>query len=658
METTSHPSSPATAEPGPNASSRRARLVVVGFGMVGYKLLERLAALDALRRYDVTVIGEEAYPAYDRLRLTGWLEHRDAARIALATPGWTDDLGIRVVTGARVVSIAREWRAVNTADGAWIAYDRLVLATGSAPLVPPIPGADRDGVCVYRTIDDLENICRRAAAARAAIVVGGGLLGIEAADALRRMGLDVVLLEAAPWLLSRQLDAEAAALLEASVRETGVQTITGVRAARIEARGDRLALTVDGRPQPLVAGLIVMAAGVRPRSELARASGLDVSSESGGIVVDDTLRTTDPAIHAIGECVSHHGTVYGLAAPGFRMAATLAEILAGRPSRFRGYTPAVRLRLAGIDVWSLGDPRQSGSRLTWRGNGLHRQILLRGRRMLAAAAVGPWEELGFTQDTICRRQRLWPWQVQQFLQSGTFSGRSECYPVTRWPASATVCNCLEVTRGALGAARAGGGASVDDLIARTGASTVCGSCRPLLVELAGEAAAADARRGSAGLIAAGACAVVLALVFAAPAPIPLAASLRESGTADLLYRDGWWRQATGYASLACALAAGAAYSLRKRWRGAEPADIGRWRLAHGAAGALALIPLVAHTGLRMGTGFDRALIVAFLAAAALGGAAAAGMGQRHARLTFWLHLLAVWPLPILLAFHILSTYYF
>ena len=658
MTAASHPDLPDTPESGRPASGRPARLVVVGFGMVGHKLLERLAALDALRRYDVTVIGEEPYPAYDRVRLTGWLDHRDTARLALASPDWAAGLGIRVITGARVVSIARGRRAVRTGDGAWIAYDRLVLATGSAPLVPPVAGVDGDGVCVYRTIDDLDRIRQRAAAARTAIVVGGGLLGIEAADALRRLGLDVMLLEAAPWLLSRQLDAEAAALLEASVRETGVQTITGVRAARIEPRGDRLALTVEGGSQPLVAGLIVMAAGVRPRSELALASGLAVASGSGGIVVDDTLRTTDPAIHAIGECASHHGTVYGLAAPGFRMAATLAEILAGRPGRFRGYTPAVRLRLAGIDVWSLGDPQQAGSRLTWRGNGLHRQVLLQGRCMVAAAAIGPWEELGFTQDAIRRRQRIWPWQLQQFLRSGTFSGRSERHPVPRWPASATVCNCLEITRGALGAAGAAGGTSVDDLIARTGASTVCGSCRPLLVELAGEAAAGGSQRGSAGLLAAGAFAIVLALIIAGAAPFPLAASLSGSGVADLLYRDGWWRQATGYAALACALAAGAAYSLRKRWRHAEPAVLGRWRLVHGAAGALALIPLAAHTGLRLGSGFDRVLIVAFLTATAFGGAAAAGLGRRHARLTFWLHLLAVWPLPVLLAFHILSAYYF
>lgn len=168
--------------------------------------------------------------------------------------------------------------------------------------------------------------------------------------------------------MSRQLGAEAAALLEARVREMGVRPLTGVRIRRIEARAEGLALAVDGREEPLSAGMVV-AAGVRPRDELARDAGLDVARGSGGVVVDDELRTTDPAIHAIGECAAHDGVVYGLAAPGIRMAVTLAETLAGGRARFRGYTPAVRLRLPGIEVWSLGDQAGPGTRIRWSGYG-------------------------------------------------------------------------------------------------------------------------------------------------------------------------------------------------------------------------------------------------------------------------------------------------
>ncbi len=336
----------------------RPRLVVAGFGMVAYKLVERLAALEALGRYDVTVIGEEPHPAYDRIHLSGWLGHRDSRRLALGRPGWSRELGIRAVTGNPVTSIDRENRTVHTADGERIPYHRLVLATGSVAFVPPIEGAGCEGVFTYRTIDDLQRIATCAAKARSAIVVGGGVLGIEAAAALRRLGLGVTVLEAGFRLMTRQIGPEAAALLEARVRELGVGIVCGARARRIEPRDRRLVLVMDGGGEPLVADMIVMTAGIRPRDELARACGLAVASGRGGIVVDDQLRTTDPAIHAIGECAAHDGVVYGLVAPGFRMAETLAEILAGGGSLFRGYTPAIRLRLSGIDVWSLGNQAQ------------------------------------------------------------------------------------------------------------------------------------------------------------------------------------------------------------------------------------------------------------------------------------------------------------
>ena len=632
--------------------------MVAGFGMVGHKLVERLAALGAIWRYDVTILGEEPHAAYDRVRLTEWLDHRDAGRLALARPGWSDELGVRVLTGTRVASVDRERKLVRDARDAEIEYDRLVLATGSAPFVPPIEGAEHDAVFVYRTLDDLERLRRLAERAGSAVVVGGGLLGLEAADALRRTELDVVVLEASSHLMSRQLDTDAAALLETRVRETGVRTITGARVRRIEPRGDDLVLTIDGHAEPLVTGLVVLTAGVRPRDELARDAGLEVSSGSGGIVVDDELRTSDPAIHAIGECASHAGTVYGLAAPGFRMAETLAEILAGGRRRFRGYTPAVRLRLSGIDVWSLGDQRQAGARISWGGDDSYRQVTMRGRVMVAASAVGAWEEIGFTQDLIRQGWPVPPWQLHRFYESGSFADPTVRRPVAEWPASAVVCNCLEITRGALSAAAAAGCASADDLVTRTGASRVCGWCRPLLAEFSGAGSTPTAERWQIGLQVAASVAGVLALLIAAGAPAPPATSLRESGVWDVLYRIPWWRQATGFGVLALALLAVAGYSARKRWPRLSRGSLIWWRMSHATLGFLALAALVAHTGLRLGAGFNRILMVTFLVAATLGSMNAWTIDHRHARLVYWLHVVTIWPLPALVAIHILSSYFF
>ena len=290
-------------------------LVIVGFGMVGFKLVERLSALHVLDRFQITLIGEEPYPVYDRIHLTEWLDHGDFDHLALGRPGWREMPGVRTLTGDRVTSIDRESRAVHTAGGLSVPFDRLVLATGASAFRPPIEGANRDGVVVYRTLDDLKQIHVRSKAVSSAVVVGGGLLGIETAEALNRRGLDVTLLESGPYLMKRQLDPETAAHLESNLREKGIPTIANARAHRIERIGQQLALAFSETEEPLLAGMIVFATGVRPRDELARQAGLDVDPRGGGIVIDDQLRTTDPAIHAIGDCASHRGVSYGLVAP-------------------------------------------------------------------------------------------------------------------------------------------------------------------------------------------------------------------------------------------------------------------------------------------------------------------------------------------------------
>ena len=301
--------------------------MIVGFGMVGFKLVERLSALDVLERFEITLIGEEPYPVYNRIHLTEWLDHGDFDHLALGRPGWNETPAIRTLTGDKVISIDRANRVVHTAGARNISYDRLVLATGASAFRPPIEGADLDGVFVYRSLDDLKQI--------SAVVVGGGLLGIETAEALRRRRLDVTLLESGPYLMKRQLDPETAANLKSNLYEKGIPTIANARAQRIDRRGERLALTFSDTEEPLIAGMIVFATGVRPRDELARQAGLDVNPQGGGIVIDEQLRTTDPAIHAIGDCASHGGVSYGLVAAGYRMSDT----------RGGGYRPLARDRL-------------------------------------------------------------------------------------------------------------------------------------------------------------------------------------------------------------------------------------------------------------------------------------------------------------------------
>lgn len=653
MQTPKPHSPPETVEPARLAG----RLVVVGLGMTAYKLIERMQALNALKRYDVTIIGEENYPAYDRVHLTEWLEHRDAQRLALGPPGWAEAAGIRIVAGNAATSIDRGRRTVRLAGGERIGYDHLVLATGSAPFVPPIEGANAENVFVYRTIDDLRRIGRRAEQARKAIVIGGGPLGLEIAAALRRLGPEIVVLEAAPYLMCGHLDIAGAAVLNDKIRKMGIRAIAPVLARRIEAEGDRLRLFVQQLDDPLTADMIVMATGIQPRDELAQDAGLAVASVFGGVVVDDTLRTTDPAIYAIGECARHRDALYGLIAPGYRMAETLAEMLAGREKRFSGYTPAIRLRLMDADVWAMGDQDQPGKRIRWNERGAYRQITVWRNRVVAASSVDAWAERGFVQDIIRKRKRIRRRQLNRFRRTGALSRRSAHAPPNEWPSSTIVCNCMEITRGALDKAIAQGCASVEALAEHTGASTVCGSCKPLLAELTGSAPAPAEDQKRTGLLVTAAIAVALTLMIAFGPPIPLADSVLDQGIWDTLRRDSGWRWGTGFILLGCALIS-AGFSLRKRWKRVRWGNIAWWRVGHGAVGVLALIALVAHTGLHTGSGWNRMLTISFLAASAFGGAAAAGMGSQRTRLGFWLHVLLIWPLPILIFFHILAAWYF
>lgn len=653
-----HGPSLAASEQGKRTSPKKPlRLVIVGFGMAAFKLVEQLSVLNARERFDITVLGKEPYPAYNRIHLTAWLDHGEFGHLALEQPGWNRAPSIRVLTGHSVTGIDRDDRTVETAGGERIRYDRLVLATGAAAFHPPIEGADCEGVFVYRTLDDLKGIRARSKTARDAIVVGGGLLGIETAGALHRMGLEVTLLESGAHLMKRHLDPAMAAELERDLTGRGIPTLTGSRALRIDQRDDRLALTVSERALPLVAGMIVFAAGVRPRDELARQADLEVNPQGGGIVIDDQLRTTDPAIYAIGDCASHEGVTYGLVAPGYRMSETLAGILAGQQKRFSGYVPAVRLRLSGIDVWSLGKPDEPGVQVNWGGDGCYRRITVRATRLRAAAAIGSWQEIGQTQDMIRHQHRPSPTQLYQFMRTGTFSAPAEALPVTDWAKSTIVCHCLEVTRGALGAACDEGCALVEELAQRTGASTVCGSCKPMLAELLGGPSSGGGSMRRVELLTAAAAAAV-ALILAGAEPTSPSSSVQAGSLWDTIYRNGVWRQATGFGLLGSVATGAAAYSLRKRWSRLRWGNVAWWRVGHSALAVVALALLVAHTGLRLGSGFNRVLMIFFLATTLLGAAAAAGFGLRHARTTFWLHLVAAWPLPALLMFHILTVYYF
>ena len=341
------------------------KIIVAGHGMVGHKFLESLAE-SGLPDLQVTVLCDEPRAAYDRVHLSEFFSGKTADDLSLVEPGFFERTGFDLRLGARAVAVERRTRTVTTADGTVLPYDKLVLATGSNPFVPPVPGRDRPNCFVYRTIEDLEAMQAAGAHAQRGVVVGGGLLGLECAKALRDMGLETHVVEFAPRLMTAQVDDGGAAVLRTRIEALGVQVHTGRNTAEITdgASARHRMVYTDGTW--LETDMIVFSAGIRPRDELARQCALAIGPR-GGVLIDDHCRTSDHDVYAIGECASWNEQVFGLVAPGYDMARVVARHIAGDvEAAFTGADMSTKLKLLGVDVASFGDAHgRSRRRARW-----------------------------------------------------------------------------------------------------------------------------------------------------------------------------------------------------------------------------------------------------------------------------------------------------
>ncbi|MBK5957450.1 assimilatory nitrite reductase large subunit [Rhodoplanes elegans] len=378
----------------------RERLVVVGNGMVGLRLVEEVTRR-APERYDITVVGAEPVPAYNRVLLSALLADEvtdDDCRFR--DRRWYLANRVRLITGARATGIDTAEREVRIGGHGVVPYDRLVLATGSEPIRLSVPGMDLPGVITFRDLADVA-LMREAARRRVpAVVIGGGLLGLEAAYGLARAGVAVTLVHLADRVMERQLDPGAARIVEAAMRERGVDVVLEAQTAAVEGRDQVEAVRLgDGRRLP--AGIVVVAVGVRPSVGLAVGAGLSVER---GIVVDDRLATSADGIHAIGECVSHRGTVYGLVEPGYVQAAVLARRLAGDDAHYSGTLLSTRLKVSGVPVFSAGDvmPPAGAEVITLSDPtaGRYVRLVVAEDRLVGAILVGETRHAGFYQDLI------------------------------------------------------------------------------------------------------------------------------------------------------------------------------------------------------------------------------------------------------------------
>ncbi|MGD9946028.1 MAG: nitrite reductase large subunit NirB [Burkholderiaceae bacterium] len=472
----------------------RPKLVLVGNGMAGVKTLEELLQ-HAPERYDITVFGAEPHGNYNRILLSPVLAgEMSLPEIMLNDLDWYRERGIRLHTASKVVSIDRARRQVRSDDGRCVPYDRLLLATGSIPFVPPIPGKELPGVIAYRSIADTEAMIDAARCHRHAVVVGAGLLGLEAANGLALRGMQVTVVHLGDWIMERQLDRPAADLLQASLEAKGLSF-------RLAARSNALLAGADGRVaalrlddgSELPADLVVMAAGIRPNDELAVRAKLHCER---GIVVSDTMQTvTDPRVYAVGECVNHRGIAYGLVAPLFEQARVCANHLAGYGiGRYQGSVISTKLKVTGVDVFSAGDFTGGSDSeeivLSDHAGGVYKKLVLKGDRLAGAVVVGDTTDASWYfqllregRNVATLREHLMFGQsfAQSQLGDAGHQGRSQA---AQLPDTAEICGCNGVCKGTIvKAIREQGLFTLEAVRKTTKASSSCGSCTGLVEQI-------------------------------------------------------------------------------------------------------------------------------------------------------------------------------
>lgn len=478
------------AAPRPDCGDRKT-VVVVGNGMVGHRFCEKLVEFDSGRAARVVVFGEEPRAAYDRVGLTSFFAHRDPEKLALARREWYAEHGLELHVGDRAAAIDRERKVVRSEKGLAVGYDCVVLATGSLPFVPPIPGVRRRGVFVYRTIDDLERILDYARSARRCAVLGGGLLGLEAARAACELGLETHVVEVSERLMPRQIDEAGSRVLVRRIEAMGVRVHLGKSSKEIHGADAVEALEfADG--ESLAVDMVVVSAGIRPRDDLARACGLNVA-ERGGVIVDDRLRSSDENVLAVGECASHRGRVYGLVGPGYEMAEVAAANLAGGRRAFQGADLSTKLKLMGCDVASFGDYEAQSYRavpLVFEDPlaGVYKKLLFTkdGGGLVGGILVGDASNYGLLAATARSGAPL-PCKPHELLL-GAAKGSAAPGGVDALPDEAQICSCNNVCAGRIRRAVVEESlATVEAVKQSTRAGSGCGGCAPLVADLlAGE----------------------------------------------------------------------------------------------------------------------------------------------------------------------------
>ena len=466
----------------------KTKIVVIGNGMVGHSFVEKLVASEYYDNFEVHTFCEEVRVAYDRVYLSSYFSGKTAEDLSLVKPGFYEENNVKIYIGDKAVDIDRTAKIVTSEKGVSIAYDKLIMATGSYPFVPPMPGNDRDGCLVYRTIEDLDAIQDAANKGKVGTVVGGGLLGLEAAKALTDLGLKTHVVEFAPRLMPVQLDEGGAGLLKRKIENLGINVHTSKATTEIVDGTDCLNKMVFADGESLETDIVLFSVGIRARDDLAGKVGLELGPR-GGIVIDNQCLTSDADVYAVGECALHDGMIYGLVAPGYAMAQVVVDQLNAKVASFEGVDMSTKLKLMGIDVGSVGDPHGTDENaLSYvYENGpeeIYKKIVVSpdGKRLLGAVLVGDAEDYSNLLQLMLNEMDL-PEHPDALILPSRDGGGADLFGPGALPDTAQICSCFDVTKGDIGAAVEAGCCTMGDIKATTQAGTGCGGCIQLVTNV-------------------------------------------------------------------------------------------------------------------------------------------------------------------------------
>ncbi|WP_428944861.1 nitrite reductase large subunit NirB [Pantoea sp. FN060301] len=463
------------------------RLVIIGNGMVGHRLLEELVEKSAPGQFAITVFCEEPRVAYDRVHLSAYFSHHTAEELSLVRDGFYQKHNVEVLIGERALSINRQEKVVYSSSGRAVQYDKLVMATGSYPWIPPIKGANGQDCFVYRTIEDLNAIEACARRSKRGVVVGGGLLGLEAAGALKNLGVETHVIEFAPVLMAEQLDPMGGQQLRQKIERMGVRVHTSKNTQQIIDRpeGGKTLQFADG--SELEVDFIVFSTGIRPQDKLAKQCDLPLG-QRGGVLINDRCQTADADIYAIGECAAWQNRVYGLVAPGYKMAQVTCDHLLGKENAFTGADMSAKLKLLGVDVGGIGDAhgRTEGARsyvYLDENKEIYKRLVVSAdnKTLLGAVLVGDTSDYGNLLQLMLNSIEL-PEHPDALILPG-HTGSKPAIGVESLPETAQICSCFDVTKGDLVSAIQNGCHTVAALKAETKAGTGCGGCVPLMTQV-------------------------------------------------------------------------------------------------------------------------------------------------------------------------------